>query len=157
MRKMKIYLETTLFNRYFEPERDNYGDVRKLFAEIATGAFQSYSSAYVLEELSNTPDDVKRENMLELFAHSDINILDKSSEIEVLAEAYVAHGVITRPHYLDRLHLACASVNELDAIISLNFTHINRPKTKELTEPVNKLFGYRKIYIGSPMEVITNE
>jgi len=26
MKKLKIYLETTVFNRYFEPERDSYSE-----------------------------------------------------------------------------------------------------------------------------------
>ena len=47
--------------------------------------------------------------------------------------------------------------NCLDAIISFNFSHINRKKAKELTGPVNILYGYRNIYIGQPMEVIEND
>jgi len=42
-------------------------------------------------------------------------------------------------------------------ILSFNFRHINRKKTKELTGPVNKLHGYHAIYIGTPLEVIGND
>lgn len=108
----------------------------------------------MLKELLDTADEAKRDAMMALIPGHQIIFLDESDETENLAEAYVTHGVITKPHYLDRLHVACASVNRLDAIISLNFKHINRPKTKELSEPVNKLYGYGKIYIGTPMEVI---
>jgi len=155
MKKLKIYLETTLFNRYFEPERDNHRDTVQLFNEVALGKFETYTSVYVINELMNAAEP-KRSNMLELISRNNISVIDESDETEALAEAYVIHGVITRPNYLDRLHVACASVNGMDAIISLNFSHINRPKTKELTEPVNRLYGYGKIYIGSPMEVIGN-
>ena len=37
MRKLKIYLETTVFNWYFEPERGFTGDIQLLFDEIADG------------------------------------------------------------------------------------------------------------------------
>ena len=154
MKKLKIYLESTVFNRYFEPNRDNYNDTRQLFKEIDSGKFETYTSVYVIKELSDTEDESKRNAMMELIAHHNIVILDESEEVEVLAKAYVTHDVITEAHYYDRLHVACTSVNGLDAIISLNFSHINRKKTKELTEPVNRLYGYNKIYIGSPMEVI---
>jgi len=157
MRKLRIYLETTVFNRYFEPERDNHRDTVRLFEEIAEGKFEAYTSAYVIKELLDTADEQKRNEMIQLVSRHGIIILDESDETETLAEAYVTHGVITKPHYLDRLHVACASVNTLDAIISLNFSHINRPKTKELSEPVNKIYGYGKIYIGTPMEVIDND
>ncbi|MCL2494937.1 MAG: hypothetical protein FWE98_04695 [Oscillospiraceae bacterium] len=156
MKKMKIYLETTVFNRYFEPERDNYRDTVRLFEEIAEGRFEAYTSAYVVKELLDTTDEPKREAMMALLRRHHVIILDESRETEVLAEAYVTHGVITRPHQYDRLHIACTSAHGLDAIISLNFSHINRKKTKELTEPVNRLYGYIKIFIGTPMEVIND-
>ena len=55
------------------------------------------------------------------------------------------------------MHIACATVNGLDMIISLNYNHINRVKTKKMTRLVNELKGYREITICSPMEVIENE
>jgi len=157
MKKLKIYLESTVFNRYFEPERDSCGETKLLFAEIAAGKFEAYTSVYVVKELMDTEDELKRNSMLGLISGYDMTILDESQAIEALAKAYVTHGVITEPHYYDRMHLACASVNGLDAIISYNFSHINRKKTKELTGPVNVLYGYRNIYIGLPMEVIEND
>ena len=156
MKKLKIYLESTVFNRYFEPERDCYDDILILFKEIEKGNFEAYTSAYVINELMDAIEP-KRNDMLELIKQSKIISIDESDEAEALAEAYVVHNVITRPHYLDRLHLACATVNSLDAIISFNFSHINRKKTKELSEYVNKLNGFEKIYIGTPMEVIEYE
>ena len=157
MKKLRIYLESTVFNRYFEPERDGCSETRLLFAEIAAGKFEAYTSAYVIKELMDTEDELKRNNMLALISQYNITILDESEAVEVLAQAYVTHGVITEPHYYDRAHIACASVNELSAIISFNFSHINRKKTKELTGPVNILHGYRNLYIGLPMEVIEND
>jgi len=156
MRKLRIYLETTVFNRYFEPERDNHRDTVRLFEEIAEGKFEAYTSAYVIKELLDATDEMKRNAMMEILYRHNVTILNEAEEIEALAEAYVTHDVITRPHYYDRLHIACTSANNLDAIISLNFSHINRKKTKELTEPINRLYGYSKIFIGTPMEVIDN-
>jgi hypothetical protein len=42
-------------------------------------------------------------------------------------------------------------------ILSFNFKHINKLKTKTLIPAVNQLFGYRTICIAQPEEVIDFE
>jgi len=44
MRVPRIYLETTLFNYYFEKERDAHVDTVKLFEEIKAGKYQAFTS-----------------------------------------------------------------------------------------------------------------
>lgn len=65
MRVPKIYLETTMFNYYFDKERDAHADTVKLFEEIASGKYEAYTSAYVINELSDA-DELKKSNMLSL-------------------------------------------------------------------------------------------
>ena len=95
MRKPKIYLETTLFNFYFDTERDAHNATVKLFEEITTGKYEAFTSRYV--------------------------------------------------------------VDELDMIVSMNFQHIVKRKTKIATANINALNGYRVVEILNPMEVIDNE
>jgi len=46
----------------------------------------------------------------------------------------------------------------MDFIVSLNFQHINKMKTKIMTPYINRLQGYNKeIAICSPIELIENE
>ena len=44
MRKQKIYLETTLFNFYFDTDREAHADTVKLFKEIAAGKYEAFTS-----------------------------------------------------------------------------------------------------------------
>ena len=53
MRKEKIYLETTIFNYYFDNDRDAHADTVKLFQEIDKEKYEAYTSAYVVRELLN--------------------------------------------------------------------------------------------------------
>jgi predicted nucleic acid-binding protein len=48
---MKIYLETTIFNYYFDVERDAHPSTVQLFNEIKANKFEPYTSIYVTEEL----------------------------------------------------------------------------------------------------------
>ena len=54
----------------------------------------------------------------------------------------------------DALHLAIASVNNLDVVVSWNFEHIVKLKTRQGVAAVNTLLGYKPIEIVSPQEVI---
>ena len=63
----------------------------------------------------------------------------------------------TLKYRTDGLHIALATVSDLDMIISMNFQHIVKRKTKLVTGSINVLNGYRTIEILSPMEVIENE
>jgi hypothetical protein len=53
-------------------------------------------------------------------------------------------------YYADALHIAAATVYKLDFIVSLNFQHVLRRKTIELTELINYRMGYKKVGIYSP-------
>jgi predicted nucleic acid-binding protein len=48
---MKIYLETTIFNRYFDVDPILHPATLQLFKEIESGKFQPYTSVFVIEEL----------------------------------------------------------------------------------------------------------
>ena len=156
MRIPRIYLETTMFNYYFEPEREAHADTVKLFEEIKEGRYQAFTSVYALRELRDAPPE-KMKKMLALVDEYCITTLDFSPEAEQLANIYVREGIIPTRYGTDGVHIAVATVNDLDMIISLNFKHIVRKKTIELTEHVNIREGYHKIGIYTPMEVVDRD
>lgn len=55
----------------------------------------------------------------------------------------------------DALHLAAAVVHEFDVVISWNFEHLVKLKTRQAVNGLNRLLGYREIEIVSPEEVGT--
>ena len=157
MDKKKVYLETTLFSYYFDEDRDAHADTVTLFEECTEGKFEPYTSDYVIKEIEGTPSDEKREEMIALINKYDIAILEATDETEKLAERYVNENALSRGSLIDASHIAAATVNELDMIVSLNFRHIVKEKTIQLTNAINVLQGYKKVKIKSPMEVIDSE
>ncbi|MDR1699582.1 MAG: hypothetical protein LBR68_00105, partial [Lachnoclostridium sp.] len=75
MRKPRIYLETTVFNYYFDVERDAHADTVKLFEEIRAGKFEAFTSAYVTDELIKASEP-KQSKMLSLIGKYNITVLD---------------------------------------------------------------------------------
>ncbi|MDR0843486.1 MAG: hypothetical protein LBP68_08735 [Acidobacteriota bacterium] len=157
MRALRIYLETTIFNFYFEEDRGfAYESTVALFNEIAAGKYNAYTSTYVTDELEQAPLE-KKEKMMRLINKYNIAVLAPSDEAVQLADIYVDGGIIPQKYRMDGLHIAIAAVNNLDMIVSMNFQHIVKRKTKITTGNINALNGYRAIEIATPMEVVENE
>jgi predicted nucleic acid-binding protein len=153
----QIYIETSIFNFVFTDDApDKRQNTLKLFAEIKEGKYEPYTSVYVIQELEQAFEP-KREKMLALLGEYNIKVLDANAEAERLADIYVAEGIIPAKYSTDGLHIAMAAIEDLDFIVSLNFKHIVKRKTIEITEIVNYREGYKKIGIYSPAEVIEND
>ena len=156
MKIRKIYLETTMFNYYFDEDRDAHPDTVTLFEECLSGKFEPYTSVYVTDELEAAPEG-KRDKMFELIKKYDIQVLNVSEEINELADKYIVEGALPNGSLTDARHIAAATVGELDIIVSLNFNHIVKERTREMTGAINKIRGYNIVKILSPMEVLDNE
>ena len=156
MRKPKIYLETTMFNFYFDTDRDAHKATVKLFEKISAGEYEAYTSVYVLDELESAQEP-KKSNMLALIDKYRVRVLEVENAAEKLAEMYVNEGVVPVKFAYDGIHIAIATINDLECIFSLNFKHINKLKTKTMTSVINAREGYRQVMIASPMEVVEDE
>ena len=153
MAKQRMYLESTMFNYYFDTDRDGHAATVSMFEAIGRGEYEGFTSEYVTYELQKTTGP-KRENMMELIGKYNIRVLEISEEIDRLSNIYVLEGIIPAKFGLDSAHVAAATVNNLDCVLSFNFQHINKLKTKEMTALVNLREGYKSIIICTPMEVL---
>ncbi|MDR0881133.1 MAG: hypothetical protein LBP55_01110 [Candidatus Adiutrix sp.] len=79
----RIYLETTVFNYYFDQERDAQPYTLTLFAEIKAGKYEPYTSEYVTNELNKAPSE-KQGKMLNLM-----------TEVVDLREGYKKVGIFS--------------------------------------------------------------
>jgi predicted nucleic acid-binding protein len=151
-----VFLETTIFNRYFEYGREHNRETLKLFEMINNGETKAYTSTAVLEEIDRSSEP-KRSQMLNLIKEYSVSILDVSSAADELANIYVDMGVVPIRFRTDGIHIATAAINNLDFIVSLNFHHINKVKTKMATDIINRMKGYSSPAICIPAEVLNDE
>ena len=156
IKKLRLYAESTLFNYFFDTDRDGHEDTVRLFEAIGAGEYEGYSSEYAVYELMDSLEP-KRANMLELIEKYKIITLNISEESDRMADLYVQNKIIPLKYRLDAAHIAIASIHGLDCVLSFNFEHINKLKTKRMTELVNLNEGYKGITICTPMEVLDNE
>jgi hypothetical protein len=156
--KMYVSNETAKLLNVFviQYNRDAYPATIQLFKEIISNKFKLYTSIFVVEELENAPTE-KSQQMINLISKFNIVVLPENEEAVRIARLFIDNNVIPPKYMMDALHIALSLVNNLDKIISINFKHIVRDKTRIFTEYISKINGYRYISINSPMEVIDNE
>jgi predicted nucleic acid-binding protein len=153
-----IYLETTIFNFPFADDAPQYqADTLRLFEEIKTGKFKPFTSEYVTRELEVSKGVEKLAKMKALISDYGITLIPANPEIERLANVYVSTGIIPAKYATDALHIAAATVADMDYIVSLNFRHIVKHKTIIETEVINAREGFKRVFIHTPAEVIDYE
>jgi hypothetical protein len=150
---LKIYLETTIFNRLLEDNREYNIETRKLFDKILQNEVEAYSSTYVIEELDRASEP-KRSEMLNLIPKYKITVLEIDQRAYELSEIYIEMGIIPIKFRIDGIHIAMAAIHGMDCIISLNFHHINKLKTKMAAEIIHRMKGYNNPFICTPMELL---
>ena len=92
--------------------------------------------------------------MMELVNRHEWSILELDQAAKGLAARYISEGVIPAKYRDDAYHIAIATVNNLDAILSWNFQHIVKMKTKREVVAINLTEGYKPIDIYTPGEVV---
>ena len=154
MKKLRLYLDTSVLNFYYADSSPKEMEVtQELFREIKSGTYTAFISSTVIEEISKA-SETKQRALVSLIEKYNLIPLEIDEEIENLANLYIQNKIIPQKYEADAVHIAVAVINDLDVIVSWNFEHIVKLKTKLAVNGINKMEGYKEIEIYSPMEVI---
>ena len=154
MRKLKIYVETSTINFAISDQAPSYKeDTLKFFKTIRSNIHEAYTSEVVLREINRANID-HAIRLRSVINDLELEVLQVNEEIERLAEEYVRAKLIPSRYIDDALHIAVATYYELDAIVTWNFEHMIKYKTKKGVISINVLKGFKPVEIISPSEVI---
>ncbi len=154
MRKLKLYLETSVWNFYYADDAlDQKMSTLQFFEQIKKGAYEIFISEVVLKEIARASHR-KRELLLQLIAEYRPQELDVNEAVLELADQYLAQGILPMTADADSKHAAVATVYELDALISWNLKHLANLRKMEKINGVNLTQGYvKKLELITPLEV----
>lgn len=147
----RVYLDTSVISAFIDvrnPER------MSLTAEFmdASGNFDIYISEITVAEIEKTPDASIRMKMRA--AIESFKLLPTSDDMAGLAKEYMEKGAIPNSHPEDAYHIAAAVLNGIDYLLSWNFKHLVRLKTREIVGAVNAAKGLPQITILTPGEML---
>ncbi|MEY4875875.1 MAG: hypothetical protein RL708_1024, partial [Bacteroidota bacterium] len=106
-------------------------------------------------ELKNAPENV-RTHFLSL-PKENMEFVEVSEEAYVLAEKYLEEKVVGKTSADDCRHIATATINKVDFLVSWNFKHIVNVFRIRGYNSVNLKNGYIQLDIRSPNEIVNNE
>ena len=150
MFRPRIYVDASVIGGCFDEEFDEYSV--QLFDEFISGKKMLVISDVVLFELEGAPEEVK--SMLKRVPDDDIEYISLTEESATLANAYLDEGVVTESSLSDARHIAIATVERVDILVSWNYKHIVNINRIHLLNSVNLKLGYPVLEIRSPREVL---
>ena len=146
MPRKRIYVNTSVFGGTEDEEFSEAS--REFFRRAREGITPVLVSPVTVDELEESPPKV-REVMPGLPPEA-IEQVSIDSEVQELAQAYVAAGVLGEGWMDDALHVAAATVRGADLIVSWNFRHfVNYDRIRKFNA-VNLMKGYHAIDIRRP-------
>jgi len=152
MRKLRIYTDTSVIGGFFDDEFSI--DTKLLFDEIKNGVYQVVISDLTERELINAPDKVKT---LLKDLDIDFDLIPVSRESIGLANEYLKEKVVGQTSINDCIHIATATINKVDLLISWNFKHIVNIQRIRGYNSINLRNGYSTLEIRSPKDLINYE
>jgi hypothetical protein len=153
MRKLRLYFDTSVFGGIYDVEFQK--ETEMLFEMVKNGEIICVYSDLCELELENAPDIVK-EHFLSL-NKNQTEFAEITEEINQLAEEYVKEKVVGQTSIDDCRHIACATINKVDYLVSWNFKHIVNVFRIRGYNAINIKNGHIQLDIRSPKEIIYNE
>ena len=147
--KAKVYLDTSVISALYDdrtPERmqltksawDNLDD------------YKVYISELVVNELDAAPKE-RRKIFIDTVAN--FQVLELLEEAKELANNYIAEEIFPEKYRDDALHVAIATVNDIKYLLSWNFKHLVKVKTRKMVSLINTKLDYNEIEIIAPPEL----
>jgi hypothetical protein len=146
--KQRLYLDTSVFGGFYDHEFSVH--TTPLFKRIENFELVVLYSEITIEELENAPIRVK--NLLSILNSVTSEFLIITEEMIDLARTYISENVVGKTSFADCLHIAVATINHADFLVSWNFKHIVNIQRISGYNSVNVKLGYKQLEIRSPRE-----
>jgi len=141
-----LYFDTSVFGGYYD---DIFmQDTRLLFQKIKNGRYNVVISNLTEKELLGAPDSVKK-----LLDDMEYIVIEVTPDCVELAEEYIKEKVVGKTNKDDCIHIATATVNNVDYLVSWNFKHIVHVERIRGYNSINIKNGYKQLEIRSPREM----
>ncbi|MBI4722930.1 MAG: PIN domain-containing protein [Candidatus Stahlbacteria bacterium] len=146
----RLYLDTSVISAYYDDrEPEKRAQTREFWKKLKD--YEVYISEITITELNREKSIEKRDQKVSLVMEFyELRITEKVGR---LVDAYLEHNIIPKKYEGDALHIAIAIINDIDILVSWNFKHIVKLKTKREVNAISILEGYKTIEIICPLEL----
>lgn len=154
--KPKVYIETSVISYLTSwPSRDLIVAANQQIThdwwQLHYQDFDFYISQLVINEASSGDVDAAKRR---LDVVKDIPLLETSKIAVNFAELLVTEGSIPQQAIEDALHIAIATLNGMDYLLTWNFKHIANATMRYNIERICRISGYEPPIICTPQELL---
>ena len=156
MKKLKIYLDTSVINFLFADDVPELKRITEEFFDNYVGQekYLVYISDVVIREIEKTVDKTKEVRLLGIIKKYALRILTLDKEFDTLAQVYLKAKIVPQRKIEDAQHIAIATRNQMDILLSWNFKHLANIQKQLDVKIVNEKEGYfYPLTLTNPMEV----
>ncbi|MBN2440261.1 MAG: hypothetical protein JXJ04_02920, partial [Spirochaetales bacterium] len=121
MKILRVYVDTSVIGGCFDVEFREWSN--GLFKDFENGLFKPVISTITAIEIQRGAPAPVKEKYSELFDY-DVEMLENSRDANELAETYLEKKIISQHFFEDALHIAIATIANVDLLVSWNFKHI---------------------------------
>jgi hypothetical protein len=112
--------------------------------------YNIFISELVIDEIKGASQPLQDE-MLEKV--SNFILLPITDDVQYLAKEYIKNEIFPEKYLADALHTAFASANQIGILLSWNFTHLVKIRTRRMVALINAIHNYIPVEIITPPEI----
>ena len=151
--KQRFYFDTSVFGGVFDKEFDEA--TLQLFERVKLGEIICVYSDLTESELLDSPERVR--NYFKDLPNANLERVIVNDEILTLSSKYISEKVVGKTSLDDCVHIATATINKVDILVSWNFKHIVNVYRIRGYNSINIRSNYQSLEIRSPKEIIEYE
>ena len=151
--KQKFYFDTSVFGGVYDKEFEE--ETLQLFERVKLGKIICMYSDLTETELLNAPTNIRE--YFKSLPKENIERVTINAEIIALATKYIEEKVVGKTSFDDCLHIAAATLNKADILVSWNFKHIVNVYRIRGYNSINLRMNYLSLEIRSPKEILEYE
>jgi hypothetical protein len=122
VKKLRIYVDTSVIGGCFDPELRLWSEA--LMADFREGRYTPVISDVTATEIAPAPEFVKALHEALLGLPAEMVRVDEGAVS--LVQCYIERSVLGQRFLNDMLHIALATIADVDVLVSWNFRHIVR-------------------------------
>jgi len=147
--KTNIYLDTTVISALFDKRTlERLNQTQQFWKHI--NEYNVFISELVIDEIKRASQPLQDKMLEKITNFTSLSITD---EVQYLAELYIKNEIFPEKYFDDALHTALASTNQIGILLSWNFTHLVKVKTRRMVALINAIHNYNPVEIISPPEL----
>ncbi len=146
---MRIYVDTSVFGGCFDLEFEIW--LNRIIDFFKIGKYKAVISEVSEFELKFAPRHIRQ--ILTNIPNKNLEVTKLTDEAKQLSEHYIREKIVTRKSLADTQHIAIATVQQVDLLVSWNFRHIVNYNKIRLYNAVNLKYGYKFLEIRNPRDL----